>query len=46
MLLTGQVTGHNPLINRAVQLNLNITTNLTDLLRSMSGQVAKELGVP
>jgi hypothetical protein len=44
LLLTGQVTGHNPLINRAVQLNLNITTNLKDLLRSMSGQIINEKG--
>jgi|GEM_PF-4187782 len=37
MTLKGIVAGNNPVIGRGVQLNLNLTTNLRDLLRSMAG---------
>jgi hypothetical protein len=37
MLIKGTIAGNNPAIGRPVQLNLNITTNLRDLLRSMAG---------
>ena len=37
MTLKGTVAGNNPVIGRGVQLNLNLTTNLRDLLRSMAG---------
>ena len=42
--LTGTVLGHNPLLNRPVQLNLNLTTNLNDLLRSMTDPVVNTKG--
>jgi hypothetical protein len=44
MQLTGRVVGHNPLLNRPVALNLNVTTNLKDLLRSMIGPVVNTHG--
>jgi hypothetical protein len=37
MTLKGTVAGNNPVIGRGVQLNLNLATNLRDLLRSMAG---------
>ncbi|MBN8543752.1 MAG: YdbH domain-containing protein [Alphaproteobacteria bacterium] len=37
MTLKGTVAGNNPVIGRGVQLNLNLTTNLRDMLRSMAG---------
>lgn len=37
MALKGTIAGNNPTIGRGVQLNLNLTTNLRDLLRSMAG---------
>ncbi|MFZ4125972.1 MAG: intermembrane phospholipid transport protein YdbH family protein [Rickettsiales bacterium] len=37
MTLKGTIAGNNPVIGRGVQLNLNLTTNLRDLLRSMAG---------
>lgn len=36
LLLKGAVEGFNPLLKRPVNLNLNLTTNLRDLLRSAS----------
>lgn len=38
MTLKGTIAGSNPVIGRGVQLNLNLTTNLRDLLRSMAGE--------
>lgn len=38
MALKGVIAGNNPVIGRGVQLNLNLTTNLRDLLRSMAGE--------
>lgn len=40
LLIKGVIAGSNPALGRGVQLNLNLTTNLRDLLRSMAGDAS------
>jgi hypothetical protein len=42
VLLKGALNGHNPLLNRGVKININLTSNLNDMMRSLA---ASKLGV-
>jgi hypothetical protein len=43
MQVAGQIKGKNPIINRPVVLNINITTNIESLLKSLSSSTMNSL---